>query len=188
MLRALPSPPIAFSMMNIKRVIEELNQLELDGVIETYAIGGAVAAQAYTEPTSTMDVDAFVILKHPNPGQIIQMGPIYDHLMRRGATVDGSHLVIGGWPLQVLLPGDSLQEEAVASARKMPMDGQSAKVMAPEHLAAIALKLGRPKDKLRVTELIKSKAFDQQFFDALVVRHGLTQAWATFRIQFLDQS
>ena len=49
--------------MNIKETIATINQMQADGVIERYAIGGAVGATFYLEPSATLDVDIFNYLK-----------------------------------------------------------------------------------------------------------------------------
>src|SRR4030067_78008 len=46
--------------MDIKEVITVINQMQADGVVECYAIGGAVGATFYLEPVATLDVDIFV--------------------------------------------------------------------------------------------------------------------------------
>ena len=46
--------------MSISQVITLINQMEADGVVERYAIGGAVGATFYLEPVATLDVDIFV--------------------------------------------------------------------------------------------------------------------------------
>jgi hypothetical protein len=37
-----------------------INQMQADGSIQRYAIGGAVGATFYLEPVATLDVDVFV--------------------------------------------------------------------------------------------------------------------------------
>jgi hypothetical protein len=49
--------------MDIKEVIQTINQMQADGVIEGYAIGGAVGATFYLEPVATLDVDIFTGFK-----------------------------------------------------------------------------------------------------------------------------
>src|SRR6266705_2713197 len=46
--------------MQIQEVINTINQMQADGVIERYAIGGAVGATFYLEPVATLDVDVFI--------------------------------------------------------------------------------------------------------------------------------
>lgn len=44
-------------MSGISQVIATINRLEEDGVIERYAIGGAVGAILYLEPIATLDFE-----------------------------------------------------------------------------------------------------------------------------------
>src|SRR5205823_8491149 len=55
-----------------------INGMQAAGVIERYAIGGAVAATFYLEPVATLDVDVFVEF-HTEPGsQMISRSPFSD--------------------------------------------------------------------------------------------------------------
>ncbi len=45
----------------LKATLEMINRMESDGVIGTYAIGGAVGATFYLEPLATADVGIFVM-------------------------------------------------------------------------------------------------------------------------------
>jgi len=56
--------------LSIRDVIIAINQMEADGVIDRYAIGGAVGATFYLEPVATLDVDVFVAFR-PAPGQLL---------------------------------------------------------------------------------------------------------------------
>jgi hypothetical protein len=77
--------------MNIRGVIKTINQMQTDGVIERYAVGGAVGATFYLEPIATLDVDIFVTFKSEAGSVIITPQRIYDYLTARGATVQGLH-------------------------------------------------------------------------------------------------
>lgn len=46
----------------MKATLEAINQMQADGIIGKYAIGGAVGATVYLEPAATLDVDIFVML------------------------------------------------------------------------------------------------------------------------------
>jgi hypothetical protein len=50
---------------------------------------------------------------------------------------------------------------------------------------AIALEVGRAKDKARVLQFIEEGALDATGFEAIVARHGLLVRWQTFARQFL---
>jgi hypothetical protein len=41
----------------MKATLEAINQMQADGVIGKYAIGGAVGATFYLQPAATLDVD-----------------------------------------------------------------------------------------------------------------------------------
>jgi tetrahydromethanopterin S-methyltransferase subunit A len=45
--------------VNIQEVLRTINQMRVDGVIERYAIGGAVGATFYLEPVDTLDAERF---------------------------------------------------------------------------------------------------------------------------------
>jgi hypothetical protein len=45
--------------MNIQEVIRTINQMQADGVIEAYAIGGAVGATFHLEPPASLSSTAW---------------------------------------------------------------------------------------------------------------------------------
>lgn len=49
----------------MQEVLQALNHLVADGIIESYAIGGAIAASFYIKAVQTEDVDAFVSCQAP---------------------------------------------------------------------------------------------------------------------------
>lgn len=171
--------------MKITEVILTLNQMVADGVIERYAIGGAVGATFYLEPTATLDVDVFVTFR-PEPGRLlISPQPIFDYLTARGCPVEGEYLLIGGWPVQFLPPTGALAEEALAEAAERDVEGIPVRVFTAEHLAAIALQTGRGKDKARLLQFVEAGALEAARFQAILTRHGLLDQWSRFERQFL---
>ena len=99
--------------MDINAVITTINRMQADGVIDRYAIGGAVGATFYLEPLATLDVDIFVAFR-PEPGNLL-VSPqrIFDYLKARGGTMEGEYILIGGWPIQFLPLTGPLVEEAL---------------------------------------------------------------------------
>jgi len=174
--------------MDIKAVITTMNRMQADGVIDRYAIGGAVGATFYLEPVATLDVDIFVAFR-PEPGNLL-VSPqrIFDYLMARGGTMDGEYTIIGGWPVQFLPPTGPLVEEALQKALVRDVDGTPARVFTAEHLAAIALQTGRAKDKARLLQFIEAGVLDPVRFQAVLARHGLVGAWQRFERQFLSDA
>ena len=103
--------------------------MKADGVIERYAIGGAVGATFYLEPVATLDVDVFVELHIPP-----------------GSKMEGEHMVIAGWPVQFLPAGTALLQEALATAVERNVEGTPVRVFSGDHITAIALETGRAKE------------------------------------------
>ena len=171
--------------MQIQDVIKTINQMQADGVIERYAIGGAVAATFYLEPVATLDVDIFITFKAEAGSLLVSPQPIFDYLKARGGTMQGEYIVIAGWPVQFLPPNTPLVEEALAKAVEKDVDGIPASVFTAEHLAAIALQTGRAKDKARLLQFVESGTLDATQLQTILQRHGLAAAWGNFERQFL---
>lgn len=99
----------------MKETLEAINQMQADGVIGKYAIGGAVGAMLYLEPAATLDVDVFVALPS-SKGGLLSLAPVYEYLKARGGIEKEEHIVIGGWPVQFISPNNELEREAVEAA------------------------------------------------------------------------
>jgi|SRR5688572_15417672 len=112
--------------MKIKQVISTLNEMQADGVVERYAIGGAVGATFYVEPVATLGVDVFVSFRVLAGSALISPQPIFDYLKARGFCAEGEHIVIAGWPVQFLPPTGKLVEEALREAVTSDVDGSPA--------------------------------------------------------------
>ncbi len=171
--------------MQIQEVIKTINKMQADGVMEHYAIGGAVGATFYLEPVATLDVDVFITFK-PQAGRlIVSPQPVFDYLKTRGSVIEGEHIVIAGWPVQFLPPSTPLVDEALREAVTRDVDGIPARVFSGEHLAALALQTGRAKDKARLLQFVESGALDAKKFQTILERHDLIPAWEKFERQYL---
>jgi len=78
----------------MQKTLAILNELESAGLVERYAIGGAMAGFFYAEAVVTEDLDVFVLFK--TSGGLISLTPIYDFLKQRGATEEREHLWLAG--------------------------------------------------------------------------------------------
>ena len=81
----------------MKTTLETINQMQADGVIGKYAIGGAVGATFYLEPAATLDVDIFIVLPSISGSSLVTLVPIYDYLTGRGWQLEAEHVVVGTW-------------------------------------------------------------------------------------------
>ncbi len=147
-----------------------------DGVIEQYAIGGAVAALFYIEPINTNDLDIFFHVKDPSAGLDI-LSPLYKYLSGLGYKGKGEAIEIEGWPVQFLPIFSPLLEEAVGRAREVRFRRTTTRVMQAEHLVAIMLQTGRLKDQARIAQFIEHDAVDQKQLTDILARHGLIKKW-----------
>ena len=171
----------------MKVTLQVVNQMQTDGVISRYAIGDAIGATFYLEPTSTFDIDVFVSLQNLPGSSLISLEPVYRYLQSRGYLPDKECISIEGWLVQFLPPGDALDEEALAQAIQTDADGVPVRVMTAEHLTAIALKVGRPKDKIRVAQFMESGLLDEKKLVQILERHGLLAKWKQFNDRYLNE-
>jgi hypothetical protein len=170
----------------MKATLQVINEMQAAGVIGSYAIGGAVGATFYLEPSATLDIDIFVSIKPPPGSALLSLQPIYDYLVTgRKCPQLGEYIVIGGWQVQFLPPGDALGEEALAQAVETEVEGVRTRVMTAEHLVALALQLGRGKDFARILQFIEAGVLDTARLDGILTRHDLLAKWEQFGDKFL---
>jgi hypothetical protein len=156
----------------MKTTLQVLNELEGDGVIERYAIGGAMGATFYVEPLLTFDLDVFVLLP-ANVGDLISLAPLYEALRTRGYAEKGECVLIEGVPVQFLPAYNALLEEA----RETLYEEVSTRVVRAEHLVAICLQTGRDKDRERVRIFREQAELDMNCLADAFQRHGLEGKW-----------
>lgn len=170
----------------MRETLQVINQMREDGVINKYAIGGAVGATLYLEPASTVDVDIFVALPGLSGSSLVSLSPIYEYLGVRGYKAEREHIVIGTWPVQFLPVANPLQEEALTEALETEIEGVRTWVMTAEHLIAIALQTGRAKDHTRILQFLEQRRVDSQKLGQILEHHGLVIKWEKFKERYVD--
>lgn len=174
--------------MSLKATLDVINDMERDGIVGKYAIAGAVAAIYYVEVASTDDLDILVSFDNASmvrASGLVTIAPILSYLRERGFD-EFRHegIVVHGWPVQFLPVASDLDREALAAADieslRLNEGTVRTRVMKPEHIVATALKIGRPKDRLRILQFIEEQAVDIQSMCGVFDRHGLLGAWASF--------
>jgi hypothetical protein len=116
---------------------------------------------------------------------LLTLAPIYDYLTPRGYKTEKEYLIIEGWPVQFLPPGDALEEEALQQAVETEVEGVRTWVVSAEHLAAIALRTARTKDFTRILQFVEAGVLDSGELDPILQRHGLLAKWEEFGLKFL---
>jgi hypothetical protein len=167
----------------MKETLKLINRMVKAGVIKDYAIGGAIAAIYYLEPFDTADLDIFVQVKTSGSDLMI-LAPIYEYLIERGCKAKGEFVYIEGLPVQFLPVFNSLTAEAVKKAQTIEYARVTTRVMRPEHLVAIMLDTGRPKDYLRISMFLEGGAVSMRSLNAVLKRHGLTKKWKDNEYRF----
>jgi len=160
--------------------IAVLNRLERDGVVKQYAVAGGVAATFYMEPLTTYDLDVFILVES-KPGKLISLAPIYDYLAACGFKTEREYVMIHGMPVQFIPTYNRLSEEALEQARTVKYSGAPVRVIRPEHVLAIMLQTGRPKDLIRARQLAESAGLNRAYLLEVLKRHNLTSRWRALR-------
>lgn len=151
----------------VKAILEAINQMQADGVIGQYAMGGAVGGNNLPGAYGHSEHRYFCALA-------------YDYLKTHGGTVQDEHVVIGGWPVQFLPPSNDLENEAIAEARPTT-EGVETRAMLP---VAIALNTGRTKDHIRILQFVEQDAVDRN--KLVLERHGMVSKWRAFGRRFME--
>ena len=114
----------------------------------------------------------------PEGSFLVSLEPIFKKLSELGfSEFDEEGIIIHGMPVQFLAASNELEIEAVNNADVLHWDGHTIRVMTPEYLAAIALTVGRPKDRARVVYLYELQGFQLPKFAEILKHHGLTETW-----------
>jgi hypothetical protein len=146
----------------MKETFKVLNRMVKAGVIEDYAIGGAIAAIYYLEPFETSDLGIFVRVRAPA----------------------SEFIGIEGFPVQFLLVFNPLTDEAVSRARAIKFARVSTRIIRAEHLVAIMLDTGRTKDYLRINMFLEAGAVNLRSLKAVLKRHNLMEKWTANEYKF----
>lgn len=168
----------------MEKTFKVINRMVKRGVIEKYAVGGAIGAMFYIEPFTTFDLDIFFSVQSSESGLMI-LAPIYKYLTGFGYEAEGESINIEGWPVQFLPVFNPLIEEAVEKAKEFNYRKTPVRVMRPEHLVAIMLDTGRAQDYARIDLFLKGKTVNLETLAELLTRHHLKSKWREFERKFL---
>ena len=168
----------------MEKTLEVLNRLEAAGLIGRYAIGGAIAAAYYVEPTVTYDLDIFTVI--PGSSFLIDLSSIYEQLKAWGYKEQGAGVEIEGWEVQLLPPPSPLEEAALEAAETQSYRNVSTRIITAEFLCAIMLKTGRPKDLIRLSQFLDEQVLGEMAFMGIVDRFSLREKWTLFVLRHFE--
>lgn len=160
-------------------VLRTLDAMRADGVIQQYAITGAVALSMWAEPVGTDDLDVAVIVSgEPHP--LDPLRSVFEWLRVKGFRFQGEHVEIGGVPVQFLTDDPVLLREAIEAAVEIPYDETlqppvMMRLVTPTYLAALWLlpSANTPVRRERTARLREASLIDDDLLGQLRERHRL---------------
>jgi hypothetical protein len=172
----------------MKEALEIINKMQKDGVIGKYAIGGAVGAIYYLEPVPTLDVDIFISFRSEPGSLLVTIEPIYEYLSALGFQAKDAHVPIRETNVQFLPADSGLESEALSEAIETEYDGVTTWVMTAEHLMALAFKVGRKKDFIRIEQFFEKGNYDAIKLREILTRYNLIDKWTKFRAKYIGST
>lgn len=156
-------------------VLNAIEDLKERGLIQDYAIFGAIAQMFWDEARPTFDLDVLVLLAG-GQGALVSLAPIYEWASAKGYEAKGEHIVISEIPVQFVPATDRLHEEAVENASMMPFGEHHVRVVRSEYLIATWLKppANSPDRRERAARLRESVQVDKSVLAELLKRYNLT--------------
>ena len=157
-------------------VIDMLNEVEKNDIIEDYVIGGATALLYYSTPHLTDDIDVFI--KKQQKGLLFSLTDLYDFPKKKyRAKVEGEFLIIKGNPIQFLVPGDAITQDAFDHSNKVEIKGKKFKIFSLEYLIAIMLFLGKSKYRERLRIVKNENQYDKTKLLKILNKYNLEDKW-----------
>lgn len=155
--------------------LRALNTMKAEGVVEEYAIAGAMALVFWTEPVPTFDMDVLVLLPTAQ-GSLVSLDGIYGWAKSQGYATQDEHILIRGLPTQLVPSPNALSTEAIASAVEVEYEGVLVRVVAPEYLIALNLQpqAKTAKRRERAAMLLELPSLNRGRVDDILERYGLS--------------
>ena len=162
-------------MMAFADALRALNDLKAEGVIEEYAVAGALAIVFWTEPVATYDLDVLVFLPGEE-GSLVSLESIYRWASARGYPADKEHIIVEGIPTQFIVSPGELADEAIETAAALDYEGVPVRVALPEYLIALYLvpEARTAKRRERAGMLLEWPGLNRSRLDDILKRHGIS--------------
>ncbi len=155
--------------MSFYNVIQALNHAKLEGIFRNYAIMGGYAVNYYIEPTFTSDIDVLVLVDSDN-----DYSKIFAYFTQQGYKMVSLYVVINDTQVQFFPSTISpLYQQAVINAKTVPFRDTTTRMITAEHLVALLLVSYRPKDRIRISQLLK--VVDENTLWGIVRRYDTEQ-------------
>lgn len=161
-------------MASFEKTLRAVNDLKAAGIIDEYAVAGAMALMFWIEPVPTFDLDVLVMLPQ-SAGPLVSLDPIYRWASDRGYAAEHEHVIIEGVPVQFLPSFGTLADEAIRTAADRQYVEVNLRVVRPEYLIALYLlpSARTAKRRERAAALAESAEIDRERLDDLMNRFDL---------------
>jgi len=161
-------------MASFAGALRVLNQMRDTGVVEEYAIAGAMAMVFWSEPIPTFDLDVLVFLPE-STSPIVSLDPIYRWTAARGFPEQAEPVLIEHVPVRFLPAHNLLADEAIERAATLDYEGVPVRVVRPEYLIALYLEPGARtrKRRERAAALRESASVGVAILECLLARFQL---------------
>src|SRR5438445_1394845 len=147
-------------MSSFADALRALNRIKAEGVVDDYAIAGAMALLLWAEPVPTYHLDVLAFL--PDSGTpLVSLDPIYRWAGANGYPVSEEHLIIEGVPTQIVPSPSPLADEAIQSAATLDYEGD------------LAPGAGTRKRRERAAALLELPDLNRALLDEILSRHGI---------------
>lgn len=168
-------PPVDLSMA-FADTLRALNAVKADGVIEEYAIAGAMAILFWTEPVPTFDLDVLVFLPPAPSEALVSLDPLYRWTQARGYPAVKEHILIEGVRTQFLPSPAPLADEAIETAATLDYHGIPVRVVRPEYLVALYSEPSArtAKRRERAAMLLDWPGLNRKLLDEILDRHDIS--------------
>jgi hypothetical protein len=163
----------------MEKALKILNEMKRKKLISAYAIGGGVAAIRYMESVLTYDVDIFFIPTTPD-ALLLDMTPLIEFLKTKGGKADKECVILEGVPVQLIPAYNDLVVDAVNKAEPVMYGKVKTRILRKEHVLAIMLQTGRPKDLLRMGQLFEQAPPAMAGWIRLLKKYGLIEKWKRY--------
>jgi hypothetical protein len=176
------------STAHFEKVMSVLDEMRAAGVIAKYAIGGAFAATLHDEPISTIDLDIFFLYNEKPDSILLSLEGIYDFARRYGFSFDHEFINIHGWLVKfVEASHNDLWRESVEQADTMKIGEFDVPVIGCEHLVAMWLFAGRPKDYQKIALFWEAGILNRTHLAEVLERFELSEKWKNEKWRITDE-
>lgn len=164
----------------MKKTIQILNKLCNECIIKEYAIAGGMAQFYYIEPSVTYDLDLIVNIDI-SENDLSPLKDLYKWADENDYKTEGEHILLGGIPVQFLLPYNQLIKEALKNKVQIELFNEKTFILSAEYLMAILLQTWRATDKERLIKFLTEYEYNNEILIDILKRYELLDKFNDYK-------